>query len=140
LVELSEVDGVGANGVPVKVGEANGAAPNIVIVWETVRSEGEAVPPVLFPLRVRVGIVPKYVLVTPPVLSPIVPVDVIVPPVIGPDVAIDVTPGAGYTDWVYAAICAKVARTLVLVCTIGSESVPVTDVAAGRLVIEILAI
>ena len=100
MVELSEVDGVGANGVPVKVGEANGAAPNIVITVATLKSEGDAVPPVLFPLRVRVGIVPKYVLVTPPVLRPIVPVDVIVPPVMGADVAMDVTPGAGYIDCV----------------------------------------
>jgi hypothetical protein len=97
-VELSPVDGVGASGAPVKVGEANGAAPSIVITVETLKSEGDAVPPVLFPLRVRVGIVPKYVLVTPPVLRPIVPVDVIVPPVMGPDVAIEDTPGAGYID------------------------------------------
>jgi hypothetical protein len=99
-VELSPVDGVGASGVPVKVGEANGAAPNIVITVEVFKSEGDAVPPVLFPLRVKVGIVPRYVLVTPPVLRLMVPVDVIVPPVIGPDVAMDVTPGAGYTDCV----------------------------------------
>jgi hypothetical protein len=100
LVELSPVDGVGASGVPVKVGEANGAAPNIVITVDVLKSEGDAVPPVLFPLRVKVGIVSRYVLVTPPVLRLMVPVDVIVPPVIGPDVAMDVTPGAGYTDCV----------------------------------------
>jgi hypothetical protein len=99
-VELSPVDGVGASGVPVKVGEANGAAPSIVITVDVLKSEGDAVPPVLFPLRVKVGIVPRYVLVTPPVLRPIVPVDVIVPPVMGPDVAIEDTPGAGYTDCV----------------------------------------
>ena len=94
------MDGVGANGVPVNVGDANGAAPNIVITVDVLKSEGDAVAPVLFPFKVRVGIVPRYVLVTPPVLRPIVPVDVIVPPVIGPDVATDVTPGAGYTDCV----------------------------------------
>jgi hypothetical protein len=99
-VELSPVDGVGASGVPVKVGEASGAAPSIVITVDVLKSEGDAVPPVLLPLRVRVGMVPKYVLVTPPVLRPIVPVDVIVPPVMGPDVAIEDTPGAGYIDCV----------------------------------------
>ena len=95
MVELSIVDGVGANGVPVKVGEASGAAPNMVITADTLKSEGDAVPPVLFPLRVRVGIVPKYVLVTPFGLRLIVPEVVMVPPVTGPDVRIDVTPGAG---------------------------------------------
>ena len=94
------MDGVGANGVPVNVGDASGAAASIVITVDTLKSEGDAVAPVLFPLRVRVGIVPKYVLVIPPVLRPIVPVDVIVPPVIGLVVAIDDTPGGGYTDCV----------------------------------------
>ena len=59
VVELSEVDGVGAAGVPVNVGEASGAAPNIVITCAVVKSDGDAVPPVLFPFNVRVGIVPK---------------------------------------------------------------------------------
>ena len=51
--------GVGAVGVPVNAGEANGAAPNNVIVWATVKSAGTLEPLALLPLIVRAGILDK---------------------------------------------------------------------------------
>jgi len=79
-VLLSDDVAVGAVGVPVKLGEASGAAANIVITWAVVRSNGCALPPVLLPLSVLAFIWARYVLVTPLLLRPIVPVVVIVPP------------------------------------------------------------
>lgn len=58
-VELSDVAGVGALGVPVNVGDARGAAPSIVITLATDRSVGAAVEPVLLPFSVSVGMVPR---------------------------------------------------------------------------------
>ena len=90
-VELSDETAVGAVGVPVKAGEARGAAPSIVMVCATVRSCGLPEMPRLLPLIVFVGIKERYELSTPADCRLIVPVVVIVPPMIGAAVAIDVT-------------------------------------------------
>ena len=104
-VLLSTVDGVGAVGVPVKFGDASGAAANIVIVCATVKSTGCALPEVLFPLRVLAFICAKYVLVTPLLFKPIVPVVVIVPPDNGFCAVIDVTvPELAFRLAIYCAV------------------------------------
>ena len=87
---LSEEPAVGAVGVPVNAGDASGAAPSIVIVWLTVKSTGWAEPDVLLPLSVLPFIWARYVLVTPLLLRPIVPVVVMVPPESGACAVIDV--------------------------------------------------
>src|SRR5215472_17974441 len=112
---------VGASGMPVKLGDAIGAAPSSVITCATVRSAAFAVAPVLLPFSVLVAICAASALVMPLVAT--LTVTAPVPPPVRPVPA--VTPVARPDTTLCTRAVVAICVVLVVEIGVGAAGMPV---------------